>query len=139
MRVTVDSNIVLSAFLWGGNPRRVLNAARSGAIHIFTSPALIAELADVLSRERFEQRLTEVSSSVEKIVNEFQGLATIVDAPNIEPVVLRDPDDDMVVACAIASDSDVIVSGDRDLLNLKMYQGIRILRATDLLLEIGLS
>lgn len=138
MRVTVDSNIVLSAFLWGGNPRRVLNAARSGAIHIYTSPHLIAELAEVLAREQFERRLVEVSSSVEKILDEYQGLATMVDAPEIEPVVLRDPDDDAVVACAIASDSDVIVSGDKDLLDLGAYSGIRILKAVELLTEVGL-
>jgi putative PIN family toxin of toxin-antitoxin system len=139
MRVTVDSNIVLSAFFWGGNPRRVLNAARSGAIRIFTSPALLAELADVLSRTRFEQRLIEVSSSVDQILDEYQALATIVDAPDTKPIVLRDPDDDAVVACAIASESDVIVSGDRDLLDIQTHLGIRILSASELLNEIGLS
>ncbi len=71
MRVTVDSNVVVSAFLWGGVPRRVMDYARDGAINIFTSPQLIDELRGVLSRERFESRLNEVGSSVAEIIDQY--------------------------------------------------------------------
>ena len=139
MRVTVDNNIVVSAFLWGGNPRRVLNAARSGAITIFTSPALIAELTDVLFRTRFQPRIAEVGSSAARMLDEYQAFATIVDAPDIDPVINRDPDDDAVLACALASESDVIVSGDKDVLDLTQRGHIRIPTATELLSELGLK
>lgn len=138
MRVTVDSNIVVSAFLWGGNPRRVLNSARSGAITVFTSAPLIAELADVLFRRRFEQRIVEVGSSADRMLDEYKALANFVDAPDLPTAINRDPDDDAVLACALASESDVIVSGDKDLLDLNQYMNIRILTAAELLSELGL-
>ena len=50
MRVVADTNIVVSGFLWHGNPRLVLEAARDGFISLFTSGALLDELEDVLSR-----------------------------------------------------------------------------------------
>ena len=127
MRVTVDNNVVISAFLWGGNPRRVLNAARSGTIDIFTSAELLAELSDVLSRRQFEKPLIAVNSSADAILDQYRALAHKVRAKDIEPVILRDPDDDSVLACAISSGSDFIVTGDKDLLDIKEYRSIPIL------------
>jgi len=72
------------------------------------------------------------------VIEEFAEAAEIVVAAEIAPVVIRDPDDDAVVACAVASQSDVIVSGDKDLLDLGSYKGIRILKAIELLTELGL-
>jgi len=138
MRVTVDNNIVISAFLWGGNSSRVLDSARSGSIILFTSQALIEELVGVLSRERFSRHLAAVESSVTEIVDQFKALSELIDAPDIEPVVIRDPDDDAVIACAVASQSDVIVSGDKDLLDLQLFGHIRIMKAAELLTELGL-
>jgi putative PIN family toxin of toxin-antitoxin system len=135
--LTVTSSFLL--FLWGGNPRRVLNAARSRTIDIFASPALIAELSKVLVRERFERRLESVQSSAAKIIDEYQALATTVNVQHIGPTISRDPDDDEVVACAIAADCDFIVSGDRDLLDLKEYRGIEILTASKFLVELELN
>lgn len=138
MRVTVDTNIVVSAFLWGGNPARVLEAARDGLIDIYSTPTLVAEIREVLSREKFEQRLLAVGSSVRAIIDEYKALCTLKRAIEIEPVVERDPDDDAVLACAISAGCELIVSGDRDLLDLKEYRSIRIVTATELLAELNL-
>jgi uncharacterized protein len=65
-------------------------------------------------------------------------LATVVEAEPIEPVILRDPDDDAVLACALAADAEVIVSGDSDLLDLKEHKEIRILTANEFLAALAL-
>jgi uncharacterized protein len=62
----------------------------------------------------------------------------VVDAAPIEPVIIRDPDDDAVLACAIAAEAEIIASGDDDLLSLKEHQNVRILTATELLTELSL-
>jgi uncharacterized protein len=133
MRVTVDNNVVISAFLWGGNPRRVLNAARSGTIDIFTSAELLAELSNVLSRRQFEKPLIAVNTSSDTILDQYQAIAHIAIAEDIETVILRDPDDDAVLACAISSNSDFVVTGDEDLLDVKEYRSIPILTPKDFL------
>lgn len=137
-RTVPDTNIIISGLLWRGNPRRILDAARDGIIELFTSPLLLEELEDVLSREKFAARLTAAEVTVQDLVSGYSALATVIEAEAIEPVILVDPDDDAVLACALAADAEVIVSGDRDLLGLKKHKDVRILTATELLVELAL-
>ncbi len=138
MRIVPDTNIVVSGLLWRGQPRRILDAARDGIIELFTSPVLLEELEDVLSREKFAKRLEAAQVTVRELVEGYSALANVIDAAPIEPVILADPDDDAVLACALAADAEIIVSGDSDLLDLKAHQDIRILTATEFLSEISL-
>jgi putative PIN family toxin of toxin-antitoxin system len=137
MRVVADTNIVVSGLLWRGNPRLVLDAAREGTIDLFTSAILLTELEDVLSREKFASRLASVSVTPHDLVLGYAALASIIEPATIEPVILADPDDDAVFACALAAQGEIIVSGDSHLLDLKQYQGIRILTAAKLMAEIS--
>lgn len=138
MRVSADTNTVISGSLWHGNPRRILDAAHDGLIELFTCQQLLAELEDVLSRGKFAQRLALANRTVKDVVRNYSFVATIVEVENIEPIVIRDPDDDVVIACALSSQCDVIVSGDDDLLDLKEHRTVRILTATELLAELKL-
>jgi uncharacterized protein len=137
VRVVADTNTVVSAFLWGGPPAAVLAAAREGRITLFTSPVLLAELEDVLSREKFAERIVRVGSSVAQMLAGYRALVTIVRPAAIEPTV-RDPDDDHVLACATAAQAQLIVSRDKDLLDLREHQGIRILASADALQRLAI-
>ena len=137
-RIVPDTNIIVSGLLWRGNPRRVLDAARDGIVELYTSLALLEELEDVLSRKKFAARLAAANVTVQDLVSGFSALATVIDADPIEPVILRDPDDDAVLACALSAEAEVIVSGDDDLLDLKEHKAIRILTATKFLAELAL-
>ena len=75
MRVTADTNIVISGLFWRGKPRRILNAARDGIIQLFTSEDLLAELAGVLRRDKFVDRLATVGASVDEMVYGYAALA----------------------------------------------------------------
>ena len=138
MRVVADTNIVVSGLLWRGNPRRVLDSARDGIIELFTSSTLLEELEDVLGREKFATRLEAADVTVSELVLGYEALATVIEAEAIEPVILADPDDDAVLTCALAAQSEVITSGDNHLLALKQHQKIRILTASELLAELSL-
>jgi putative PIN family toxin of toxin-antitoxin system len=127
-RAVVDTNLVVSAFLWGGNPRAILDAARE-TLTLFTSAALIAELEDVLSRAKFATRIATVGSSVDEMLGDYLALAQLV-RPTEHPAVVRDPDDDHVIACAHAAEAEIIVSSDDDLLTLGHYRDIDILSVT---------
>lgn len=128
MRVVADTNTVVSAFLWGGLPAEVLAAARERRISLHTSPALLAELEDVLAREKFDDRITQVGSSAAQMLAGYRALATPVRPAVIEPTV-RDPDDDHVLACALGAQAALIVTRDRDLLTLGTFRGIPIRRS----------
>lgn len=138
MRIVADTNIVISGLLWRGNERRILDAARDGLLALFTSPALLQELVDVLSREKFAKRLQSAQVTLEELCIGYAALATVIEAEPIQPVIIADPDDDVVLACALAAQCDVITSGDRHLLELASYEEIRILTASQLLMELAL-
>ena len=137
MRVVADTNIIVSGLLWRGNPRQILDAARAGNIQLFTTAVLLIVLEDVLSREKFASRLALAKVTPRDLVLGYAALASVIEPAEIEPVILADPDDDAILACAVAAHSEIIVSGDSHLLDLKQYLDIRIIRAAELLAEIS--
>ena len=139
MQVVADTNTVVSGLLWHGAPRQVLDAARAGIIELFTSAVLLVELEDVLQRKKFAQRLALAGLTPRKLVSGYAALATLIEPATISSVVIADPDDDAVLACAVAARAEVIVSGDSHLQNLKNYQGISILTAAELVMRISTS
>jgi len=136
MRVVADTNVVVSGLLWHGPSRQFLNAARQGTVELFTSGALLAELEEVLQRKNFLKRLAAAQIQPHDLVIGYAALATVVQPAQIAPVVLRDPDDDAVIACAVAAAAVNIVSGDRDLLALKKYQEIGIVKVAEFIARI---
>ena len=137
MRAVADTNVVVSGLLWRGSPRRILDAARAGNIDLFTTAVLLAELEDVLGRKKLAERLASAGVVSRDLVLGYAALASVIKPAEIEPVILGDPDDDAVLACAVAADSDVIVSGDRHLLDLKRYRDIPIVTAAALVAEMS--
>ena len=136
MRVVADTNTLVSGLLWHGNPRRILDAARAGTLQMYTTAALLAELEEVLQRPKFAQRLALAGVTSHTLVFGYAALARLVEPAEIAPVILADPDDDAVLACAVAVRAEIIVSGDSHLLDLKEYEGIPIVTAARLLTRI---
>ena len=132
MRGVADTNTVVSAFLWGGAPADVLTAAREQRLTLFTSATLIAELEDVLAREKFAARIVQVGSTVAEMIAGYRALAQLVRTTAMAPVS-RDPDDDQVLACALAANAGLIVTRDKDLRTLDPFRDIRILSAREAL------
>lgn len=133
MNIVLDTNTIISGLFWKGAPRQLLDLARSGTFSLFTSPDLLAELSNVLERQKFSARIAQVSVSVEELVLGYASLAVTVRPHKINPVIKADPDDDKVLACAITAKAEIIVSGDSHLLDLKKYQGIKIITVNQVL------
>lgn len=127
MRIVIDTNVLLSDLLWHGTPHALLSHVRSGTAELVMSHTLLDELAEVIARRKFAAILARTTRTPERILSEMQALAEIVVAPPLPLPVCRDPDDDAVLACALAAHADLIVSGDDDLLVLKEFQHIPII------------
>jgi putative PIN family toxin of toxin-antitoxin system len=91
-----------------------------------SSPALLAEFADVVSRPKFRTILSQTGVAPDRLLTELLQLAEIIDPPPLAAPVSRDPDDDAILALAVAAQADLIVSGDGDLLALGSHAGIPI-------------
>lgn len=132
LRIVLDSNVVISAFLFGGPPARLIQHMVAGAVLSFTSVPIIDEIRDVLRRPKFglppEQAID--------LVEELHDLCRIVSTGERVRAVAADPDDDIVLECALAANADVIVSGDCHLLDLREWRGMRILSPSEAISEI---
>lgn len=131
MRLVLDTNTVVSALLWRGTPHALVAAALPRPVAFFTSPVLLAELAEILTRRKFAAPLAAAGLTPDQAMQRYRQLATVIAPVPIPPTVRADPDDDHVLACALAAKADLIVSGDRDLLDLKEHRGIRIVTAAE--------
>lgn len=125
MRLVLDTNTVVSGLLWDNTPSRLIDAGLQGHIELFTSQVLLLELEDVLPRRKLARRVAASGLSVAQLVARYALLAQSVSPAAVERVSV-DPDDDHVLACAVAAHADLIISGDSDLLKLGQYQGIPI-------------
>ena len=119
----LDTNVLVSGILFGGKPREVLRLAIAGVIAAYLSPSMLRELREVLVRPKFKLP-SEVAFA---IVEQLQLNLKMVYPREAIPVIEADPDDDAVIACAVAAQADFIITGDPHLLDLGTYQQIEIL------------
>lgn len=128
MRVVLDTNTLVSGIISpDGPPRRLLDQSRTQVFELCSSATLLAELLDVLAREKFKTRLAQAGLTPQGIVADLRRLAHMAAPQDVPRVVEQDADDDHVIACAVAGKADLIVSGDKHLHSLGgQYQGIPI-------------
>ena len=131
-RITLDTNVVVSALISPGTSRQVLELARSGAVTLILSPFILEETAGVL-RTKMAWDEGRIRTALELI----KGLSTLVRPQKSLSVVKEDAQDNRIVECAAFGRADYLVSGDKHILSLKEYQGIRFLTPRDLLEALG--
>jgi uncharacterized protein len=137
VRAVIDTNVLMAGLLWRGPPHALLEHVRAGTVSLVSSPALLTELADVIGRAKFDVILTRTNTSRERSLAEVRRLAEVIVPPPLPQPVCRDPDDDEVLALAIAAKVDLVVSGDKDLLSLGSFEGIPILAPAQAVTLIG--
>ena len=123
MRVVLDTNVLISAFLFpGGAPEAVYRLALEGRIELVTSRPLLAEFGRVLTAKfGWEARMAE------EAVAQITRMAVVVEPAQTVSVVKADPADDRVLEAAAQGTAEVIVSGDRHLLRLGSWRDIAVL------------
>ena len=126
-RATLDTNILVSALLYNGNERRVLEAAIRGDYKLILSLPILDEVEGVL------RRLDVDETMIEGYLLRLMEISEIVVPKKIEETPLRDRDDIKILECAVSVSSNYIITGDQDLLTLIEYRGIRILRSIEFL------
>jgi putative PIN family toxin of toxin-antitoxin system len=122
IRIVLDTNVLVSAIVFGGNPRRVIESILEGSVHLTLSREILDELEGVLCRKKFG-----ISSQVvRKISDELESICDIVMPKHRITVMRSDPYDNMVLECAAEAKTGYIVSGDTHLPDLREFEGIKI-------------
>lgn len=134
-RVLCDTNVLVSAFIAGGPPSRVIEAAIDGRIKLVVANPVLGELERVLTvKLRFEH---ERVHEIRLLLIDLAGAVAATPSKTPEAIT-GDPDDDVVLACGVEAGVQIIVSGDRrHLLPVGEYRGIRIIAPQALLAELA--
>lgn len=128
-RVVLDTNVYISAYGFGGKPAQVIRAAILGEFELVTSPAILTEVA-----EKLESVLGFDRAHTTEVVQQIARVATVV-RPVSRLAAVTDDADNRILEAAVESGARTIVSGDRHLLDLVEWQGIRVMRVAEFLGE----
>jgi putative PIN family toxin of toxin-antitoxin system len=127
-RVVLDTNVLISALVFKGDLTKIAVLWQKSKIIPLISKETFDELRTVLEYPKFTLSSGEIKSIIKQEILPF---FEVVNVSKRVKGVCRDPDDDKFISCAISADADCIVTGDKDLSDLKKYQSIKIIHASD--------
>lgn len=134
-RVVVDTNVLVSGLLGIKNSpsAQILNAFRNQKIILVTSPAILKEVVDVINRDRIVKRTKMSQKERIDFIDKLIERCDVTQGRKLQEVVSRDIEDDKFLSCAIEAQAGYIITGDDDLLELKVYEGIKIVTPREFL------
>lgn len=135
-KVVLDTNVWVSALLWGGKPAAVIKAAEEGRIGIFASEEIIAEISQVLNYPKIAKTYQSEGVLHEELIEAVLKVVKFVEVTKKNSVVVEHPADDKFIECALAARADYIVSGDKHLLKVASYMKKRIVSVSEFLQSI---
>lgn len=123
----------MSAIIWGGIPDEIVLLQERGQIEIASSQKLLNELENTFNKKKIQSKLAALQLTIVSAINLVYDSISLYPIEELIVSELRDPDDAIVLATAIAANAEVIITGDQDLLVLREYQNIQIMTAKDFL------
>ena len=133
VKVAVDTNVLISALLFGGAPGKLVSLWQTNAIKPFASKEIVDEYLRVLTYPKFKLSEEEINYLLYQEILPFFEIIDVQQGPQI---IEKDPQDDKFISCALKARAGCLISGDKHLLALKSYQKIKILSPSDFLLKV---
>lgn len=133
MRIVLDTNVIISAIIRNGKPRKLLRIGIDDKYEILLSKEMLEEISSVLQRPKFKM----TKDKVHHVVSALTMSSEVVTVTSNFKAIKNDPDDDIIINTAHDGKADYIVSGDDDILNLENFRGIRIVSVDDMLRILG--
>jgi len=130
----LDTNVLISGTFWLGPPKEVLHRAKVGFFQAVVSPALLAELHDVLTRK--DKPFCLSTTEAKRVEMDLLSYAQVV-RPKAHVAVCRDSADNRVLECALEAGANFVITGDPDLLEIGHYRGIKIVKVRAFLDSLG--
>ncbi|HVP77713.1 MAG TPA: putative toxin-antitoxin system toxin component, PIN family [Thermodesulfobacteriota bacterium] len=128
IRVVLDTNVLISGLLVKGKLSKIVALWQKGKIVPLISKETFEELRTVLEYPQFSLSRVEIKSLIE---HEILPYFEVVNVNKQVKGACRDPGDDKFISCAISANADGIVTGDKDLSDMKKYQSLRIIHLSD--------
>ena len=136
MKVTVDTNTLISATFWHGDSEKIIIKVEDKEIELVLSTDIINEYADVLDYDEIKDKIKDKKLEMGYSVGKIISISKIVEPLEKLDVVKEDPDDNKILECAKEGKVDYIITQDKHLLKLKNFEGIEIVKPDEFLKNI---
>lgn len=133
LKAVLDTNVWVSALLWGGKPAEIIKAAEQNKIYIVISEEIVNEINQVLNYPKLKQIYQVESLNHEELIEAVLKIVHFVKVTKRIKIVLEHPTDNKFIECALEAKADYIVSGDKHLLKVGAYKKIPIISVTNFL------
>ena len=133
LQVVVDTNLIVSAFLWGGSPGKLIGELLTRGIPMLTTQAMIDELDATLRKPKFDSRFQAKGVTPDELMDEYRQMTQLVTPAEIPDDSVRDPKDQIILAAAVGGSASHLISGDKDLTTLRQYSDVMVLTVSQFL------
>ncbi len=133
LKLVLDTNTLISAFFWEGNEAELLRKIEQGKARLYITGDILSEIEQVIKRSKFNDVMGKANLTPDQIIQKIVSFSHLVIAPQLNIKVCRDEKDNKLLECAQSAKASYLVSGDDDLLSLKEYEKIPIIRASEML------
>lgn len=131
-KIVIDTNVLISAIVFGGKPRHILELIIEGKIRLVISESILEEVKAVLGGKKFQYP----PKILHTIIAEIGNISEFVEPKIKINTITKDPDDNKILECAFEARADFIVSGDNHLLEIGAFKGIEIMSPSDFIKDI---
>jgi len=133
IRVTVDTNILISASFWYGASERIINKAENKEIVLVLSEQILEEYHKVLDYEEIKEKIKDKDLEMKQALLRIGIISEIVEVKSKIELIKEDPADNKIIECAVDGKVDYIITKDNHLLKYKEYKGIKIITPEEFL------
>ncbi|MGV8168978.1 MAG: putative toxin-antitoxin system toxin component, PIN family [Candidatus Nanoarchaeia archaeon] len=133
LKITLDTNILVSGSFWTGDSFKILELADNSSILLILSADILNEYYDVLQREEILKKTRKKNLTISKTVFAVINSSIIVESQTKIDIIKEDPDDNKIIECAKEGNADYIITKDEHLLKLKDFEGIKIVKPDEFL------
>lgn len=132
IKVVLDTSTFISGFFWKGNEYQLLKLIENNKIKLYITKEILFEIEEVLKKPKFKNIIFKSGLTINEIINLIITISNLIENKHTINVC-RDKSDNKFIECAVSCSADFIISGDNDLLSLKRYRKIKIVKTIEFL------
>jgi uncharacterized protein len=133
MRITLDTNILISATFWRGESDTIIRKAESGKVELILSREILQEYVEVLDYKEIKNKIRDKKLDMQRTAEKIASISTIVSPKEKISIIKNDPSDNKILECAKAGHVKFIITNDKHLLTLNEFEGIKIVTPKEFL------
>ena len=138
MKITLDTNVWLSAIFWEGEADKLIEKIRQNKFDIIITKEIISEIIEVLNREsKFQKFLDDRKQSIEELTRTILSMATLIETKIKLDIIKEHPKDNIILEAALDGNAEMIISYDNHILNMLEFREIKIFSPTEFLEQLG--